>query len=53
MVGLKKRLKKSFAKAKPVFKKGKRFAKKTLRNIDDYFELDRKQALKMKPRVQK
>lgn len=45
-----KKMKKSFKKAKPVFKKGRKYARKVVNNIDDYFELDHREARKMRPR---
>lgn len=38
-------------KLKEQFRKGKRFAREKTENIEHYLELNRRQALKMKPRT--
>ena len=44
-----KKIEKGLKKTKPCFRKAKKFARKIHMGIDDYFELDREEALKMKP----
>ena len=53
MAGLKKKIQKSFKKTKPVFKKSKKFAKRTTDNIEEYFMEDARQARKLKPRFKR
>ena len=43
------KLKGKLKKYKPAFKKGKKYARRVSANIEDYFEENRKQALRMKP----
>ena len=44
-----KKIEKGLRKMKPRLRKARKFARKIHMGIDDYFALDREEALKMKP----